>query len=442
MSAMKKILGLFISSIMMMSSFTYALTGWDVLITQRNTWNTASNIILLPLAWTGINMVMWLNWVTAVPQYMKMWSGVNFDGTGLWIGWLTFSATIWLTSNINDLWNGFTGMLSNLTGEESFATWLLQLMTWFNFALTGTQASVLGKEPIISTGLNTQYRRWDKTRQTLPLIPTLISAFTNDIGYITSTSIPTLLSQLSNNVWYITWLSLNWYLTGNALNGYLTGSSLNEYITGLSLVQYITWLQLTPYITWLALNGYITWLSLLSYITWLALTPYLTGWSLVPYITGLSLSGYATVNYVNTGLALKQNLFTGTVNQFVLWNGSYGTWSQSSVTRTLDSWFQVSSTKWSNVAYSVWITAVASLAWWQTGAIILEMSPTCGFTGTQEIGRMENGNSVSLAIALTATQMMSSQLNGFIPWGYCVRLRTAWNANTFAWKSWQEMLIG
>lgn len=141
-------------------------------------------------------------------------------------------------------------------------------------------------------------------------------------------------------------------------------------------------------------------------------------------------------------LVNKQDKFTGTVAQFVLGDGSYGTWAQSIVTRALNSGYILSPTKGTNVAYSVGITSIASLAGGQTGAIILEMSPTCGFTGSQEIGRMENGNSVSLAIALTATQIVSSQLNGFVPGGYCVRLRTAGNSNTYAWKSGQEMLIG
>lgn len=117
------------------------------------------------------------------------------------------------------------------------------------------------------------------------------------------------------------------------------------------------------------------------------------------------------------------------------------TYSQSSVTRTLNSIFQPSTTHDVLGQYSVRIGCTASLAGGQEGAVVLEISTSATFaSGVVEIGRIENKNSVSLAIALTAIQEVTLPLVGTIPSGYYARLRTVSTTGspTFTYKSGQE----
>lgn len=110
--------------------------------------------------------------------------------------------------------------------------------------------------------------------------------------------------------------------------------------------------------------------------------------------------------------------------------------------RTLNSCFQVSGTKDSMVRYSVDILATATIVGGQTGSVFLETYTDSGCTlGTQELSRFVNGNSVSLAIALTTVQDVTEALGGFVPAGNYVKIRTANTTGTptFTFKSAQEL---
>lgn len=118
--------------------------------------------------------------------------------------------------------------------------------------------------------------------------------------------------------------------------------------------------------------------------------------------------------------------------------------SQSSASRTLNSAFQVSTTRDAMVSYSVEIGAAASLTGGQTGTVFLEIANDAAFTsGVQEIARFVNGNSVSLAIAITVNQNICGVLAGYVPAGKYARLRTANTAGTpsFNYRSGQEALL-
>ena len=118
--------------------------------------------------------------------------------------------------------------------------------------------------------------------------------------------------------------------------------------------------------------------------------------------------------------------------------------SQSAVSRGLNSGFQVSTTRDALVNYSVDIACTLSLTTGQTGTVFLEIADDSGFTtNLQEICRCVNGNTGSLTVGLNLTQNATGGLNGFIPAGKFVRLRTANTVGTptFTYRSGQEVLL-
>lgn len=117
---------------------------------------------------------------------------------------------------------------------------------------------------------------------------------------------------------------------------------------------------------------------------------------------------------------------------------------QTTATRTLNSAFQVNSSRNSMVNYSVDIAATISLTTGQSGTVFLEIASDSGFTtNVQTISQFTNGNAGSLTIGLNLTQTNTGCLTGFVPSGYYCRLRTANNTGTptFTYKIGQEVLI-
>mgnify|MGYP001617383186 CR=1 FL=1 len=119
--------------------------------------------------------------------------------------------------------------------------------------------------------------------------------------------------------------------------------------------------------------------------------------------------------------------------------------SQSAVSRALNTIFQISATRDTQVVYSVDITCVSTLLGGQAGVVFLEISPSSTFSsGIQEICSFTNANSVALAIAITVTQTNTAVLSShLIPAGYYVRLRTSNTTGTptFLYRSGQEVII-
>lgn len=118
--------------------------------------------------------------------------------------------------------------------------------------------------------------------------------------------------------------------------------------------------------------------------------------------------------------------------------------SQSPASRSLNSGFQISTTRDSLVNYSVDVSATLSLVTGQVGTVFLEIASDSGFTtNLQELGRFVNGNSGTLTIGLNLTQNVTGTLSGFVPSGYYARLRTANTTGTptFTYRSGQEVLL-
>lgn len=118
------------------------------------------------------------------------------------------------------------------------------------------------------------------------------------------------------------------------------------------------------------------------------------------------------------------------------------TYSQSSVSRTLNSNFQPSTTRNTLVNYSVEIATTLSLSGGTVGTVFLEISAD-GSTGWTELSRFTNGNTGALTVGLNINQNMTSTLSGTVPAGYYVRLRTVNTTGTptFTYRSGQETAI-
>lgn len=118
--------------------------------------------------------------------------------------------------------------------------------------------------------------------------------------------------------------------------------------------------------------------------------------------------------------------------------------TQSGVSRSLNSSFQVSATRPALVTYSVQITVTASIAGGQNGDVILEIASDSGFTtNVQTVSIAGVGQTYTLAIALQGVQPQTSVVTGFVPAGYYARVRTVQNTGTpsFSYRAGQEVLL-
>lgn len=118
--------------------------------------------------------------------------------------------------------------------------------------------------------------------------------------------------------------------------------------------------------------------------------------------------------------------------------------SQSSASRALNSTFQISSSRPAMVFYSVRITTTVSIGSNQDGDVILEIASDSGFTSNvQTLSVGENGQTVTLAIALNSIQSQTMVVSGFVPTGYYARLRTVNNTGTptYLYRNGQEVLM-
>lgn len=124
---------------------------------------------------------------------------------------------------------------------------------------------------------------------------------------------------------------------------------------------------------------------------------------------------------------------------------AWATSTRSIVTGTGAVGYQVSTSSDATVYYSSTITTTASLAGGQQGTIVLEIAPTNSATSSNwiEIGRCTNGQTVSLAIALTVVQTGGCEVSGYVPSGYYEKLRSISTTGTptFTFNSGQEVLM-
>ncbi|QJP10446.1 hypothetical protein [Pseudomonas multiresinivorans] len=118
--------------------------------------------------------------------------------------------------------------------------------------------------------------------------------------------------------------------------------------------------------------------------------------------------------------------------------------SQSGVSRSLNTAFQVSATRWALVSYSVQLTVTASIAGGQNGDVFLEIASDIGFTANvQQIAVAGLGQTYTLAVAIQGVQPQSGCVMGTVPPGYYVRLRTVSNTGSpsFSYRLGQETLL-
>lgn len=107
--------------------------------------------------------------------------------------------------------------------------------------------------------------------------------------------------------------------------------------------------------------------------------------------------------------------------------------------------FLVSSTRDSVVNYSASIITTATINGSTAGSIVLEICATNSATAGDwvEIGRMTNGQNITLALALSSTNTQVTQIGGVVPAGYYAKLRQITTNGTpaFSISTQQEVLL-
>lgn len=113
-------------------------------------------------------------------------------------------------------------------------------------------------------------------------------------------------------------------------------------------------------------------------------------------------------------------------------------------TRSLNTCFQVSSTRDALVSYSVDIQTSLTLLAGQQGTVYLRIYTNSGCsTGQQEVTRFVNGQTGALTVGLSLVQNVTATLTGVIPAGSYVQLVTENNTGTptFTARPGQETLL-
>lgn len=146
-------------------------------------------------------------------------------------------------------------------------------------------------------------------------------------------------------------------------------------------------------------------------------------------------------------VSTQPQILAGTNAQYLRGDATLATFPvpfQSLASRSLDSPFQISTTRNALVSYSVQITVTASITGGQNGDVILEIASDVGFTANvQTLAIVGLGQTYTLALALQGVQPLTGVVSGFVPSGYYTRLRTVNNTGTpgFAYRAGQEVLL-
>ena len=105
-------------------------------------------------------------------------------------------------------WGNITGTLSNQTDLQNALDQKANISNLSDVAISGDYDDLIDKPTLFSGDYN------DLTNKpTIPVVPTNVSAFTNDSGYITSASLPTKTSDLTNDSGFVTSNTTNSTLT-------------------------------------------------------------------------------------------------------------------------------------------------------------------------------------------------------------------------------------
>lgn len=117
--------------------------------------------------------------------------------------------------------------------------------------------------------------------------------------------------------------------------------------------------------------------------------------------------------------------------------------SQASAARSLNTAFQISTTRDADVRYSVQCTITASISGGQQCDVILEIASDSAFTSNvQTLGIVGTGQTYTLAVALQGVAPQTAQVTGYVPAGYYARLRTVnvTGSPTYQFRAGQEVL--
>lgn len=117
--------------------------------------------------------------------------------------------------------------------------------------------------------------------------------------------------------------------------------------------------------------------------------------------------------------------------------------SYTNPTRSLNSAFQISSTRNTRVSYAVQVAANLSLSGGQMGTVVLEYADDSGITtNVVTVQTLANGNTGTLTIGLNTVQTVIISLSGDIPAGKYVRIRSVNTTGTptFTMGTAQEVL--
>lgn len=168
------------------------------------------------------------------------------------------------------------------------------------------------------------------------------------------------------------------------------------------------------------------------------------------FVPPVSSGSYIWMYDGSVGIPSSNPMKMAAIGTGLTWNGTTLTATQpaarsfSYTTRSLNSCFQVSSTRDAAVSYAVEIAATISLTAGQQGTVYLRTySNSSCTTGTQELTRFVNGNTGTLTIGLALTQTASGVLSGVVPAGSYVQLVTENNSGApgFTARPGQEVLL-
>lgn len=118
--------------------------------------------------------------------------------------------------------------------------------------------------------------------------------------------------------------------------------------------------------------------------------------------------------------------------------------SFATTTRSLNSAFQVSSSRASMVAYTVDIGSGLTLSGGTAGTVTLQYADDSGFTtNVATVQSTVDGNTGTLTLGLATTQTVSATLSGLIPAGKYVKIATANTTGTptFTYRAGAEVLL-
>lgn len=354
-----------------------------------------------------------------------------------------------------------SGQYSDLTGVPNMANYYLSSNPagYISSVPAQTWTSITGK-PSFATVATTGAYNDLSGRPTIPSVPTNISAFTNDVPYLTTvpaqsfaslTGKPTTLSgfgitdayPLSGNPSnFLTSISSGQIATALGFTPYNSSNPAN-YLSSISSSNVTSALGYTPYNGALNPNGYIS-----SYtetdplfntkFSSKSTTDLAEGTKLfytdtrarASHSAGVGIS-YDNTTGVITNSAPDQTVsiasgtgisVTGTYPSFTVSGSSSAATFNNAPARTIGTSFQVSTTRPARVSYTVNATTTLSLLNLNSNAqAFLEISPN-NSTWTTLVG---SGNTKTLAVSISVGLNESNLFNlqAEVPAGYWVRLR-------------------